>query len=387
MEILGTRRIWFVHPMRTCTVQHSNASSAVCWAVRMASIVPDRDTIIAEELRTIHETLEPSAIKVAVRSLVQLEISRGDYARLVLQTHFPSTYPNGGLSCQLKSNTLPISALKKLEQLADNTAAECADKSEPAILNVHNVLNRVVQKNLLLVAFDEVQAIRSKYKTPGVKVSTRDVRGEVTIIVSCANYQSKGTFTVPPTYPKEACNFKLNSSDCPASLQTIFEATTREKGRKLIRPKLTEPPVVANTLLPMVRHFVDDLAGRYPKEVCPVCKKRMLPEITPDATAAQSTSVRFVRLWCGHLYDHKCLQNYLETPPFDKGKVCLGAGCGKRIFHQKFKTAGNVKLAEERWAHKMAHKREIQEIVSFLGVDDEHKKEQEPDDDYGAAYK
>lgn len=352
----------------------------------MATAELNRDAIIAEELRTIHEQLEPSAVKVAVPSLVQLEISRGQYARLILQTHFPSTYPSCGLSCQLKSNTLPISALKKLEELADNTAAESAEKSEPAILTVHNVLNRVVQKNLLLVAYDEVQSLRSKYKPPDVTVSTRDTRGEVSITVSCSNYTSQGTITVPSTYPREACGFKLNSSDCPTSLQTIFEATTREKGRKLIRPKLSEPPVVANTLLPMARHFVDELAGRYPKEVCPICKKRMLPEIPSDDTIPRSMSARFIRLWCGHLYHGKCLQDYLETPPFHKAKVCPSAGCGKRIFHQKFKTAGNVKLAEERWAHKMAHKREIQEIVSFLAVDDEHKREPESDD-YGAGYK
>ena len=352
----------------------------------MESSQPSRDAIIAEELNSIRNELEASDIKVAVPSLVQLEISRGSYARLILQTHFPSTYPNCGLSCQLKSNTLPISAIKKLEELADDIAAKHAEKSKPGILGVHKVLNRVVQKNLLLVTFDEVHKLRSKFKPPDVTISTKDSRGEVIVTVLCANYRSEGIFIVPPTYPKEACGFKLNSSDCPKSLQTIFEATTREKGRKLIRPKLSEPPIIANTLLPMVTHFVDELAGRYPKEVCPICKKRMLPEISDNGSSPRSMSASFIRLWCGHLYHAKCLQEYLETPPFDKGKVCPSSNCKKRIFHAKFKQAANTKLAEDRWAHKMAHKREIQEIVSFLAVDDEHKIEQEPAD-YGAVYK
>ena len=41
--------------------------------------------------------------------------------------------------------------------------------------------------------------------------------------------------------------------------------------------------------------------------------------------------------------------------------------CGQRIFHEKWKIP--PKLAEERWAHQEARKREIAEVAEFLGFD------------------
>ena len=47
------------------------------------------------------------------------------------------------------------------------------------------------------------------------------------------------------------------------------------------------------------------------------------------------------------------------------GKKCVS--CGQRIFHEKWKIP--PKLAEERWAHQEARKREIAEVAEFLGFD------------------
>lgn len=315
---------------------------------------PSRDVFVAEELRTIRETLPASVIRAAVPSLVQLEISRGSHARLVLQAHFPSTYPQGTLSTQLKSSTLPVTALKRLEQLADSAAAERASLGQTAVLHVHAQLTRVVQRNMLLVAYDEVRALRSRFSTPAVSIETRDAKGDVRVSVSCANYFTLGVFTIPQAYPKEPCSFVVECSDCPPSLVTIFNAMTCEVGRKLIRPSPSQPPVVVHTLEPMVRFFVDKLAGRYPTETCQMCKRRMLPEVATDVSIPRPKPARIVRVYCSHLYHGGCLQKFLETPPFDKGKCCPSPGCGKRIFHQKFKTAANVDLAEQRWAHKVS---------------------------------
>lgn len=312
-----------------------------------------REQVIAEELRSIREKLPESAIRVAVNHLVQLEIWRGRYARLVVQMHFPSTYPHSALCCELKSSTLPISALKRLEQLADNGAAERATTGQCAVLHVHAQLCRVVQRNLLLVAYDEVRALRSRYHAPGVVLETKDTKGEVRVIVSCANYETQGVFTLPPTYPVDSCVFSVQASDCPPSLVTIFTAMTNEVGRKLIRPIAAQPPVVAATLEKMVTFFIDQLAARYPMETCQMCKRRMLPEVSSEMSQARAKPARIVRVYCSHLYHGGCLQKFLETPPFDKGKFCPSPNCGKPIYHHKFKAAGNVTLAEQRWAHKV----------------------------------
>lgn len=46
------------------------------------------------------------------------------------------------------------------------------------------------------------------------------------------------------------------------------------------------------------------------------------------------------------------------------GKKC--PKCKQRIFHDKWNI--QPKLAEDRWAHQEARKREIAEVADFLGV-------------------
>jgi hypothetical protein len=96
------------------------------------------------------------------------------------------------------------------------------------------------------------------------------------------------------------------------------------------------------------------------------------------------------RIYCGHLFHFKCLDSYIKTPPFKGnsavmilplftisvsvsglsvgGKICPAPQCGKRIYHDKWVTTKNVRLAEERWAHEEAKKRELSEVVDFLGL-------------------
>lgn len=88
------------------------------------------------------------------------------------------------------------------------------------------------------------------------------------------------------------------------------------------------------------------------------------------------------RVYCGHLFHHGCLDKFMKTPPFQgsstwkyasifrvainthvsDGKLC--PKCGKRIYHDKWNIS--PRLAEERWAHKQARQRELDEVVDFL---------------------
>lgn len=47
------------------------------------------------------------------------------------------------------------------------------------------------------------------------------------------------------------------------------------------------------------------------------------------------------------------------------GKKC--PKCKERIFHDKWNV--HPKLAEERWAHQEARRREVAEVAEFLGFD------------------
>ena len=87
------------------------------------------------------------------------------------------------------------------------------------------------------------------------------------------------------------------------------------------------------------------------------------------------------RVYCGHLFHHGCMDRYMKTPPFESlycillgtppglihsilsdGKLC--PTCNLRIYHDKWNIS--PRLAEERWAHKQARQRELDEVVDFL---------------------
>ena len=55
----------------------------------------------------------------------------------------------------------------------------------------------------------------------------------------------------------------------------------------------------------------------------------------------------------------------VSCPTILGGKKCLK--CGERIFHDKWNV--HPKLAEERWAHQEARRREVAEVAEFLGFD------------------
>ena len=48
---------------------------------------------------------------------------------------------------------------------------------------------------------------------------------------------------------------------------------------------------------------------------------------------------------------------------FTDGKKC--PACKKTIYHEKWNAT--PRLAEDRWAHKEAKQRELEEVVDFLG--------------------
>jgi len=68
----------------------------------------------------------------------------------------------------------------------------------------------------------------------------------------------------------------------------------------------------------------------------------------------------------GRLYREVCafIIYYYLLLYFTGGKKCLK--CGLRIYHDKWNIS--PQLAEERWAHKEAREREIEEVSDFLDL-------------------
>ena len=66
----------------------------------------------------------------------------------------------------------------------------------------------------------------------------------------------------------------------------------------------------------------------------------------------------------------KCYDVYLKRKESNVSIFCTGGKkcieCGKVIYHDRWNIS--PKLAEERWAHQEARKREIDEVADFLDL-------------------
>jgi len=119
------------------------------------------------------------------------------------------------------------------------------------------------------------------------------------------------------------------------------------------------------SLLPLVQYLATECVSRLPQEHCQICGKRLLPadpaKLQSGALGAQQPE----RMYCGHWYHHKCLGDFLASPPFPAGgKLCLV--CQRPMHHPKFNC--DVKFLEKQWAMKQARRREIDEVTEFLDI-------------------
>lgn len=156
-----------------------------------------------------------------------------------------------------------------------------------------------------------------------------------------------------------------------------------------------------------VKFLVEAIAD-FPTELCPVCKKKCLPDSASNIEANDLADNYVERVYCGHIYHQGCLKRYMREPPFTPGgKLCPALKkhprsdrprnnlkhisdkniktnnqksarantvhaevpseldkCQIRLSHDRWGL--NVKLAEARWAQQQARERELEEVIDFL---------------------
>jgi|TARA_B100000524_G_scaffold343177_1_gene239008 hypothetical protein len=95
-----------------------------------------------------------------------------------------------------------------------------------------------------------------------------------------------------------------------------------------------------------------------PIETCALCERR----IVPPAGEPSPPKGNLVRVFCGHWFHASCVDPFMCEPPFDK--PC--PTCHKPIYHPRW--TSNKKLLEKRWAYEQAAKREVDDVVDFLGM-------------------
>uniref|UniRef100_A0A1X7TJS5 RING-type domain-containing protein n=2 Tax=Amphimedon queenslandica TaxID=400682 RepID=A0A1X7TJS5_AMPQE len=177
--------------------------------------------------------------------------------------------------------------------------------------------------------------------------------------------------TVPNEYPASHVQLEFKESNLPVNLYHIMKGQTVELLRQCIEPPIRRNPrpgpfVPRPSLQFITNYLVVDCLRSITTDSCPVCNKRALPTDPKDIINDEGHPQYYVyRIYCGHLYHFQCLDSYMKTPPFTGGKKCVK--CGQRVFHDKWNVP--PRLADERWAHQEARKREIAEVAEFLGFD------------------
>mmetsp|Transcript_33871 Transcript_33871/g.95926 ORF Transcript_33871/g.95926 Transcript_33871/m.95926 type:complete len:126 (+) Transcript_33871:230-607(+) len=114
------------------------------------------------------------------------------------------------------------------------------------------------------------------------------------------------------------------------------------------------------SLWPMVSFLYNECLLPLVRERCSMCSKHLVP-LDPSKMAQVPKSMLPERLSCGHVYHHRCLETYINNPPF-AGKGCKV--CGKELSHHKFCT--DPQILESRWAFKEARQREIDDVKELI---------------------
>ncbi|KAA0148737.1 hypothetical protein FNF29_06519 [Cafeteria roenbergensis] len=105
-----------------------------------------------------------------------------------------------------------------------------------------------------------------------------------------------------------------------------------------------------------------------PLERCPVSRKRLLPAdpaALEDILASTSTKkmrLRPIRASCGHMLLWGAMDQAVTRPPF---RLACPV-CGERMTHSDW--TQDVTKLEKAWASKQAKRREIDEVIDFLGA-------------------
>lgn len=298
---------------------------------------------------------------------VQIRLTRTKHKSCICQFQFPSEYPNKAIFIEVKSKVLPGKVIDVLAQVAEAEAKKLLGK--PQIISLLKFLNKFIEENPLLVCSDEISKIKKLLVGDEDKFKVKQKEGVIDYRIACRKYFMHFKFTVPDMYPTESVRIEFKGSNFPAILEHHFVAQAVEIARQCVEPPLRKDPKAQPfeakaSLLPVLEYLAGLCVHPFPVESCPCCKKPALSD-DPENCETNPNADMFVEwVYCKHIFHHKCLDDYMKTPPFDGGKKC--PKCGKRIYHEKWNIS--AELAEQRWAHKEARRREIDEVTDFLDL-------------------
>ena len=300
------------------------------------------------------------------QSMVQVRIRHTEHKQLTVLLQFPRDYPSSPLLVEIKSKTVPPRLVEGLVKICDQELRK--HLGEQQVVTLLKFVSDFVASNPFLVCSEELNFIKKELCRDGDDLKVKQKAGVLHYKAYEGKYFIDFKLSVPNEYPDKPVGLEIKESNFPPHLAQVFVGHTTELSRQCVEPPLrkrpNDPPFVPKPSLKLIAEYlVTDCTRRYPHEQCSVCQEKALPEDPQTIINDESDPHYVYRVYCGHMYHRSCLDAYMKTPPFAGGKKCKV--CGKRIAHDKWNVP--PKLAEDRWAHQEARKREIAEVADFLG--------------------
>jgi len=328
------------------------------------------ETVISNELREIKERLEKevegSELVTCVRAHIRVSITRTQQKSLGVCLQFPPDgYPVSPIILELKSKTLDEKLLDGLTRVCDQEAKKLQGQKQ--VIPMLKFLRDFIDQNPLCCCSKEINDVKKNILEENDELKIRQKDSAVVVKASQGKYTFSYKITVPDDYPVQPVLVEEKSNSFPPEMRVYFRANAAEIARKCTQAPLNSKKAKTwqprPSLAPVLNFLIKDGVKRFPLADCPLCGRRSFPPEPSEVIVDPSADLYVEKVYCGHLFHHKCLDAFMKTPPFDGGKKC--PECEKRIYHSKWNASPEV--AEARWAHEQAKHRELADVVDFLG--------------------
>ncbi|XP_065072274.1 uncharacterized protein LOC135696715 [Rhopilema esculentum] len=301
------------------------------------------------------------------RQLIQIKLVKTPHRQLLCQFQFPENYPDNPIIIELKSNLFEVKVLCLLSERCDVEAKKLVGRAQ--VISMTKFISKFLDDNPLMVCSEEVSYIKKSLVDSQDDLKIKQKSGVLRYKICQDRYFLDVKVTVPEFYPTDCVRVENKSCNFPTFLETHFMAESIEIARRCVEPPLKKDPKAppfqpAPSLKQVVSYLVKDCIKKFPGGICKLCGKRALPKNPEDYPENPDDEKGVVWIYCNHIYHLGCMDAYMKTPPFTGGKKCIE--CGKVVYHDRWNIS--PKLAEERWAHQEARKREIDEVADFLDL-------------------
>ncbi|KAK2169528.1 hypothetical protein LSH36_9g13043 [Paralvinella palmiformis] len=318
-----------------------------------------------ELIRAKAKDINGVELVACVAAMVRFKIKKTTHKSLDACFLFPDNYPHEPIVIELKSKVLADRLLYGLSQICEDEAKKLLGQRQ--ILPMVEFINKFIAENPLCVCSDEISRIKRDLMTKDDEIKLKQKTSQVILKLKEGAYYLNAKLTIPDEYPEVQVGVEIKDQNLPETFRIHIVMQAVEIARRCVQPPMKKTPKDAPfkpkpSLGPVCEYLVKEVIHTFPKEICPCCREPCLPE-NPTNISNEPSDSRFIeRVYCKHLFHHGCLDTYMKTPPFTGGKKC--PACGNRIYHEKWKIT--PELAEARWAHKEARRRELSEVVDFL---------------------